>query len=53
MTYKQMTRKIQTAGTWFTGVFMEEILHNYSRIQDDPKKLQNLLSICTKSMVRI
>ena len=38
MTYKQMTRKIQTAGTWFTGVFMEEILHKYSRIQDDPQK---------------
>ena len=38
MTYKQMTRKIQTAGTWFTGVFMGEILHNYSRINNDSVK---------------
>ena len=38
MTYKQMTRKIQTAGTWFTGVFMGEILYNYSQINNDSVK---------------
>lgn len=35
MTYEQMIRKIQTAGSWFTGVFMEEILRAYPKIHDD------------------
>ena len=34
MTYEQMIRKINTAGTWFTGVFMGELLRNYSNFKD-------------------
>lgn len=35
MTYEQMLRKINTAGTWFTGVFMGEILHRYPDFAND------------------
>jgi len=35
MTYEEMTRKIRTAGTWFTGVFMGEILKRYPEFHDD------------------
>ena len=36
MRYKEMIRKINTAGTWFTGAFMGEILKKYPEIKDDP-----------------
>ena len=35
MTYEAMLRKINTAGTWFTGVFMGEILRKYPEIHGD------------------
>lgn len=35
MTYEAMLRKINTAGTWFTGVFMGEILRKYPEIHND------------------
>jgi len=43
MTYNQMKAKIQTAGTWFTGAFMEEILHNYSRINNDSARTSEFI----------
>ena len=33
MTYKQMVRKINTAGAWFVGVFMGEFLLHYPELQ--------------------
>lgn len=38
MTYREMERKIQTAGAWFTGVFMSEILRAYPSIHEDTNK---------------
>ncbi len=38
MTYEQLLRKIQTAGTWFIGVFMEEFLISYAKISSDSSK---------------
>lgn len=38
MTYSEMVRKIQTAGTWFVGSFMGEILLHYSECCDDVEK---------------
>ena len=35
MTYMQMVRKINTAGAWFVGVFMEEFLLRYPEFQAD------------------
>ena len=35
MTYTQMVRKINTAGAWFTGVFMGELLVRYPQYQQD------------------
>ena len=52
MTYIQMTRKIQTAGTWFTGVFMQEILLNYSRIHDDSQKTAKFIEYMHEEYVK-
>lgn len=38
MTYSEMGRKIQTAGTWFVGSFMGEILLHYLECCDDVEK---------------
>ena len=35
MTYNEMMRKINTAGTWFTGAFMGEILKRYPKFKGD------------------
>lgn len=48
MTNEQMKRKIQTAGMWFTGAFMGEFLHNYSRINNDSKKTADFIKYMHK-----
>ena len=44
MNYEKLVRKVQTAGTWFTGVFLREILRNYPVIVNDKKKRKDCTS---------
>lgn len=43
MNYEKLVRKVQTAGTWFTGVFLREILRNYPVIVNDKKKRKEFI----------
>lgn len=38
MTYEKMLEKINTAGAWFTGAFMGEILKKYPEYYNDTAK---------------
>ena len=38
MTYKELDRKIRTAGAWYVGAFMSEFIDHYYEYCDDPDK---------------
>ena len=37
MTYKELDRKIRTAGTWFVGSFMREFIIKYPEYKNSPE----------------
>lgn len=38
MTYKELDRKIKTAGAWYVGAFMSEFIDHYYEYCDDPEE---------------
>ena len=43
MTYKQMTDKIKSAGAWYTGTFLGEVLQAYPGLCDDSEKRKEFI----------